>query len=230
MHAFALVLASFAGHVWARTVITDAQRVVSYIRSSTLPANLVRQAAKALGVKGGGLQSSNKTRFTSVVDCLASVARNHLALTAVLESGDIKNAEVTLILQSEPFWRRLKFLCRLLEPFAQVVMAMQHRTSTLSDVTRYFCWLGARLSELESEFEDGECGAQHVQAAPLCCVHPSLELHLACMCSCLQDALRVELQPARGRAQHGARTPGAVLAPSLPAGRQRAQPLAGADH
>ena len=156
MHAFALVLAAMVGHEWARSVISPAQRLVTHIRASHAPLAQLRKAANEMGVHGG-LQTSNKTRFTSVLACLQSVERNEGPLRSLLHHDLINNAEVKATIQSAEFWRRLNFLCRLLEPVAQVVMAIQSRSATLSDVTRYFCYLGSHLMNIEEHFTDGKC-------------------------------------------------------------------------
>ena len=159
MHAFALVLAAMVGHEWARGVVTQAQRVVTHIRASHQPMAHMRKSAKECGVQGGGLRTSNKTRFTSVLECLLSVLRNEAPLRSLLQLGILTSAEVKATLQSADFWRRLAFLCRLLQPIAEVVMAIQRRSATLSDVTRFFCYLGRMLLELELDFPDGGCAA-----------------------------------------------------------------------
>mmetsp|Transcript_33754 Transcript_33754/g.74766 ORF Transcript_33754/g.74766 Transcript_33754/m.74766 type:complete len:82 (-) Transcript_33754:1103-1348(-) len=69
MHAVSLVMGSVAAHAWAKSIIADAQRLVSLFKSSQ-----VQQ--RCYGVKprsSAWLASSNQTRFTSVHMCLTSV-------------------------------------------------------------------------------------------------------------------------------------------------------------
>ena len=109
MHAFALVMASVAAHKFARGVISDAQRVVTYFRSSHRPLDMLRERATAEGITGGGLVSSNTTRFSSIYLSLASVLRNYLPLKSVVHAGGVDKPGVAAIIEDEQhFWPVLK--------------------------------------------------------------------------------------------------------------------------
>lgn len=170
MHAFALVIGSLLGHAWPRQVVSQCQQLVTYFRASHQPLALLREAAKALGIKGGGLQTANKTRFTSVEACITSVQRNEAALRAVVQNHPdaISKAEVKAIVQSQSFWHGVGFLCRLLVPFSQVVGAVQARGATLADLTRYWCFLARTLAGMELDFPDGKCQGPRVNVSISC--------------------------------------------------------------
>ena len=78
MHAFALLLVSILSHEWAADVVSNAQRIVTYFRSSAVPLQQLRDCIKQSGIKGGGLVSSNKTRFTPVHLVRALLTRLHI--------------------------------------------------------------------------------------------------------------------------------------------------------
>jgi hypothetical protein len=49
MHAFALLLGSILALPWAKELVTNAQRVVTFFRASHQPLALLRPAADELG-------------------------------------------------------------------------------------------------------------------------------------------------------------------------------------
>lgn len=66
MHSFALFVNDLLAHEYAKGTVADAQRIVTYFLASAQPLAELRRLIDAYSIKGGGLQSSNKTRFTSV--------------------------------------------------------------------------------------------------------------------------------------------------------------------
>ncbi|KAK9786171.1 hypothetical protein WJX73_009138 [Symbiochloris irregularis] len=74
MHAISLAIGSIMGHAWANGWITQAQRLVSYIRSSHLPLSTLSDVAKQQGIRTG-LSTSNATRFTSVHMMIVSILK-----------------------------------------------------------------------------------------------------------------------------------------------------------
>jgi hypothetical protein len=100
------------------------------------------EVAKNMGISGM-LQTSNTTRFTSVHLMLQSVLKMDGPLHAVLNvhRDEIQQPEVKLIIENRQFWAGLEVLSMMLEPFSQVVMAIQAKTATLADTTRYWLYL-----------------------------------------------------------------------------------------
>ena len=142
MHSFSLVVGSLLGHPWAKDIIKKAQKVVTYFNASTRGHSLLMLAAAAQNIKGK-LQTSNTTRFTSVHIMLQSVLNMDQPLHAVLNqhAADIKQDEVKHIIGDRQFWAAADVLSKLLNPFSQVVMAIQAKTATVADVTRYWLYL-----------------------------------------------------------------------------------------
>lgn len=158
MHAFYLVMGSVAAHAWAKSIISAAQAIVTFFRASHQPNHYLTSYAQVQGVNRQ-LQSSNKTRFTSIYLCLLSVHLLSKALQLVVQMhADLfkKQAEVVATITSEPFWSNLYLLVRLLLPFARVIMAIQREAATLGDVTRYFAYLRREIALLLPEMEPGE--------------------------------------------------------------------------
>ncbi|GAQ90649.1 hypothetical protein KFL_006670070 [Klebsormidium nitens] len=156
MHAFALFIGSILGHQWAAPLISDAQRVVTHFRASHRCLALLNKLAKALGISRG-LQTSNKTRFTSVHNCLQSVVENERALQAVVQQhpevftaprNGTSNPKT--IIQDRLLWPKLEALCNLLEPYSQVITAIQSRNATIADVARYFLYLGQQVKKVQA--------------------------------------------------------------------------------
>jgi hypothetical protein len=110
MHAFALFIGSAVGHPWAALLVLQAQRIVIYIRASHRPLALLNSITKEQQVTKG-LQTSNKTRFTSVHNCLQSVVDNERPLQALVErhldafaASQQGSADPKAIIQNRLFW------------------------------------------------------------------------------------------------------------------------------
>jgi hypothetical protein len=149
MHAFALLMGTMLNHIWARSITTDAQKIVVYFKASHKPHALLKAAAKEADIKIG-LRTSNKTRFTSMHMMLTSVKANERSLKSVLRtnSSDITSPVVKAIINDPAFWQDLEQLVQLLDPLSKVIMAIQGNHSTLGDVTRYFLYLACKLKEM----------------------------------------------------------------------------------
>ncbi|DBA92852.1 TPA: hypothetical protein ACH3X1_016754 [Trebouxia sp. C0004] len=173
MHGFGLVIGSILGHKWARAVVKQAQRLVTFFRASHKAIKFLRLAAIARKITKL-LRTANATRFTSVANMLDSVLGLEQALLAVAsEHPDIfrarstkskskqkgaQNAEsngvlVLQTIQSRTFWAKLEPLCQLLDPLTRVTQAVQAADATLASVFRYFLYLG-RCVVLFAQQED----------------------------------------------------------------------------
>ena len=137
MHAFGLVMKAAIAFPWAKLHILAAQRIVTFFRASHAPLAELRAAAKQLGITRG-VQSANKTRMTSVELCLSSLLDNAAAFTLLLQTKEhiISNKVVLATLRKPEFWANLKLLRRVLQPFSQVIMAVQRDATTLADISR----------------------------------------------------------------------------------------------
>lgn len=67
MHGFGLVIGSILGHKWARAVVKQAQRLVTFFRASHKAIKFLRLAAIAREITKL-LRTANATRFTSVAN------------------------------------------------------------------------------------------------------------------------------------------------------------------
>jgi hypothetical protein len=123
-----------------------------------------------LGIVGPSLQSSNRTRFTSVVSMLESLERNGQALQmlgshphfaparAVAHSRGTAGA-VADTLRNEEFFKDVALIMEVLRPVAKVIMAVQGPHTTLADVTRYWLYLArALLDVVDSTLVDAPAG------------------------------------------------------------------------
>lgn len=137
MHAFALLLGSVTAHTWASTLVTNAQKVVTYFQASHQPLALFRAAQQQLpgSVRPPELASSNATRLTSVQLCVQSVLKNQAAFNS-MDKAVINNNTVLGLVQDLQFFADLGKLNALLRPICFVIMAVQRQTITLADVTR----------------------------------------------------------------------------------------------
>ena len=152
MHAFALVMTSCVSHPYFQARVAEAQRVVTYFRASHRPLALLDEEIDRLRIAGGGLQTSNKTRFTSVHNMLLSVVRCEHPLRLVAAQADAippRQQAIKDIINSSKFWMDLQLLCKLLLPFTQVIMAVQAREATLASLTLYWVYLARCLEAWE---------------------------------------------------------------------------------
>lgn len=148
MHAFSLTVGSLLGHPWAKELVKRAQRLVTYFQASTRAYHKLLEGAKSLGIKGR-LRSSNKTRFTSIQMMLESVVGLEAAFAFLLNNHGsvILNADILPIIRDRVFWASAEVLNKILVPFSKVMMAIQAKTATLADITRYWLYLARVLRE-----------------------------------------------------------------------------------
>lgn len=136
MHGFHLVIGSFLSHKWATKIVSMAQKIVTYFRSSHLPLSKLRACAAAMKIHAS-LKTSNVTRFTSVADMMYSVLSLRGPLQNVSTDKELVKGAVSKIIADDLFWVNLRTLSMLLEPFSQVMVAIQKKTALLADVFRY---------------------------------------------------------------------------------------------
>ena len=135
MHRFHLVIGSILSHAWAAAIVTKAQRLVTYFRSSHIPLGKLYEEGRRQGVTTC-IETSNKTRFTSVAEMLASLLKFKLPFQSVGNGVIVKDGRVRSIIHDDQFWMNLKILSNLLQPFSQVVVAIQDKQALLADVFR----------------------------------------------------------------------------------------------
>ena len=135
MHGFYFVIGSILSHAWAKTIVSRAQRLVIYFRSSHILLSKLYEEARRQGITTS-LVTSNKTRFTSVADMLASLLKFKLPFQSVGNGVIVKEGKVRSIIYDDQFWMNLKTLSTLLQPFSQVVTAIQAKEALLADVFR----------------------------------------------------------------------------------------------
>ncbi|DBA84465.1 TPA: hypothetical protein ACH3X1_016789 [Trebouxia sp. C0004] len=151
MHAFSTTMASVMGHKYATTLITCAQRIVTFFRASHQPLALLKKLAANMGIKRM-LITSNKTRFTSVHASLESVVRLQNVLQEIAQQhAALLSAATLAIIKDDMFCIRLKQICKLLEPFSLVIAAVQSAKTTLADVMRYWLFLAKQVTGSSSE-------------------------------------------------------------------------------
>ena len=148
MHAFSLTVGSLLGHPWAKELVKRAQRLVTYFQASTRAYTQLLASANAQNIPGR-LRSSNKTRFTSIQMMLASVVRLEHAFTSLLstQASVIQSNDIPPIIKDRVFWASAEVLNNVLVPFSKVMTAIQAKTATLADITRYWLYLARTLRE-----------------------------------------------------------------------------------
>jgi hypothetical protein len=135
MHGFHLVIGSILAFPWAKAIVGNAQRVVTYFKASHLSSHKLHQERLSKGIKTG-LVTSNTTRFTSVADMISSLLLLKLCLQSISNSQLVKAPKVLKIIESDRFWINLKTISAMLQPFTLVVMAIQKKDALLADVFR----------------------------------------------------------------------------------------------
>jgi hypothetical protein len=148
MHAFSLTVGSLLGHPWAKELVKRAQRLVSYFQASTRAYFQLLDCARSLGIKGR-LRSSNKTRFTSIQMMLESVVALESTFNLLLnkQGSVIQATDIGPIIRDRIFWASAEVLNKILVPFSKVMTAIQAKTATLADITRYWLYLARVLRE-----------------------------------------------------------------------------------
>ena len=135
MHGFHLVIGSILSYTWAAALVSRAQRLVTHFRNSHIPLGKLYQEARRQGVTTS-LISSNKTRFTSVADMLAALLKFKLPFQNIGTAAIVKDGRISEIIHDDRFWLDLKSISTLLQPFSQVVIAIQAKRALLADVFR----------------------------------------------------------------------------------------------
>lgn len=165
MHGLALAMAAVAGCTeskrWGfgttQALLSAAQRVVTYFRASHMPLAALRAAADMFKISTG-LKTSNTTRLSSVYICVDSVVKLELAFRYLLTNEPQvldKAPAVRSILERPNIWENWKLLCRLLEPIAKVIEAVQRDHATLADVTRYWLYVARELAAVLPSLPSG---------------------------------------------------------------------------
>jgi hypothetical protein len=173
MHSFGLLIVSILSHPFAKAVVVKAQRIVSYFLASTLPLRRLRDCLKEKNIAGGGLVSSNKTRFNSVAECLKSVLRAQPALHELSMASPpvVKNAEVLRIIKEDSsFWAAVQLLCDILEPASKAVMAIQARTALLASIPIYWAVMARALEKVLEPLLSHPSALLFVFVELLCCI------------------------------------------------------------
>jgi hypothetical protein len=154
MHAFSLVVGSLLGHPWARSIVKQAQQIVTFFRASHLPNAELEKAARLLNITTG-LVTSNKTRFNSVYNCMKSLIVNRAAFHSMDCKESIK-PPIRAILNDKVFWKQLQSLTQLLEPFSAVITSVQGDATTMADVHLYWLFLARNFSIDAPGLDEGE--------------------------------------------------------------------------
>lgn len=145
MHSFNLGLQSLVAHSWSRTLISQAQRIVTYVRASPPATAAIASAAKLEGIKSR-LCSGNATRFISNIRMTQRLLLLQPALKRVAaRQPAIFKPEVHAIILSRDFWDDLSVLIPILEPFAAAITAIQANAATLADVLLHWLRLAAAI-------------------------------------------------------------------------------------
>ena len=155
MHCFSTCMGSIMGHKWAKTIVSRAQSVVTFFRTSHKPLGLLKQNAAAKGIKHM-LITSNKTRFTPVHAMLESVLRLRESLMwLVSEHRTLLSATVLAAFPDhEELFLGISQLCQLLVPFTLVIHAVQSDDATVADVMRCWYFLARQMGAIKPRLAD----------------------------------------------------------------------------
>jgi hypothetical protein len=138
LHAWAKVIKGIVAHPVARVAITSAQRIVTFVRASHGTLAAFQALHKLLNLSGGGLITSNTTRLTSIIQMVASVARNESVLQALLGREDMRlPSSLVDDIKDPAFWRTVKGLGSLLRPVEQVRQLWGAGRVAVSCTTRF---------------------------------------------------------------------------------------------
>ena len=74
---------------------------------------------------------------------LESVSKLETAFALLLKKDPdvIQSADVRPIIRDRVFWASIEVLNKILVPFSKVMTAIQAKTATLADITRYWLYL-----------------------------------------------------------------------------------------
>ncbi|CAG8742154.1 18608_t:CDS:2 [Rhizophagus irregularis] len=128
---------------------------VKYFVKSHAMCQFLKDAIQVLEIKGGGLKSHTKTRWSTMWDCVNSVARLELAFARVLSihESEIKS-RVKDILTDRSFFENCKIIATILHPLKVSVGCLESRTSTLADCYIHLVSLAEKFNERWNEFTD----------------------------------------------------------------------------
>ncbi|CAB4432255.1 unnamed protein product [Rhizophagus irregularis] len=112
----------------------DARIAQGFFVKNTLIFLIFDDAIKILQIKGGGLKSHTKTRWSTMWDCINSIVRLEFAFARVLSEhgNDIKN-RVKDILYDQNFYENCRIITSILHPLKVTVGCLESRTSSLAD-------------------------------------------------------------------------------------------------
>ncbi|CAB5359941.1 unnamed protein product [Rhizophagus irregularis] len=98
------------------------------------PEKVAADAIKILQIKGRGLKSHTKTRWSTMWNCINSIVRLEFAFARVLSEhgNDIKN-QVKDILCDRNFYENCRIITSILHPLKVIVGCLESRTSSLAD-------------------------------------------------------------------------------------------------
>jgi hypothetical protein len=182
MHAYGLVMGTALAHPYAQDTVTKAQKFVNYFKSSHRAKALLAEMAGRCKVSTG-LASSNQTRMTSIHMCLESLLRLQPAFTILLleeaqrvqvqrpQAGvqqgqpplfDSRHQDTKKLLQDAGWWAQVKQISDIMQPFSQVIMAVQGDCSSLADVSRYWAYLAHQLQvQLPTRLKEGGSATEY---------------------------------------------------------------------
>lgn len=108
-----------------------------------------------------GLETSNKTRFTSVHLCAKSVLRNeHLIIDVNSSNPTLLTPSKTgpdfkAIVKDQVSWCNLEIVVMLLGYFASIIMAVRREKTTLGNITCYWAYLRQKLITIAPKLSNG---------------------------------------------------------------------------
>lgn len=104
MQGFSLLIGSLLAHEYARSIISNASKIVTFFRASHCPLEALNSAAKALGINGS-LQKPNATRFTSIFSLLNSVKQHEQPLKSLVDNDALESLTKTSFCPTLPVVR-----------------------------------------------------------------------------------------------------------------------------
>ncbi|CAB5095758.1 unnamed protein product [Rhizophagus irregularis] len=136
-------------------------------------------AIQVLEIKGGGLKSHTKTRWSTMWDCVNLVARLELAFARVLSihESEIKS-RVKDILTDRSFFENCKIIATILHPLKVSVgfdTEVDQSTLYMLNITEEV-ELESQIFDIDQEYEDDQSISQRVQAVVLSPQHDDFDI------------------------------------------------------
>ncbi|RIA80324.1 hypothetical protein C1645_838911 [Glomus cerebriforme] len=130
-HSINLITKDLCKHTFIINTIKKIGIIHQYFVKSHSIYQFLKNAVEVLQIKGGGLKSYIKIRWSTMWDYINSIAR--LELVLLMHESEIKN-QIKDILNDQNFFSNCQIIASILYPLKVFVGCLESRTSTLTTI------------------------------------------------------------------------------------------------